>query len=67
MSSIAERLAGKVAVVSGAGQGLGRAIAGVLGDAGASVALLGRTESTQSRRLARCVLAAQRHSPSDVT
>jgi 2-hydroxycyclohexanecarboxyl-CoA dehydrogenase len=45
MSSFAGRLAGKVAVVTGAGQGLGRAIAGVLGEAGASVALLGRTES----------------------
>lgn len=45
MSAIAGRLEGKVAIVTGAGQGVGRGIAGVLCDAGASVALLGRTEA----------------------
>ncbi|OBK66274.1 short-chain dehydrogenase [Mycobacterium colombiense] len=42
---MAGRLDGQVAIVTGAGQGLGRAIAEVLCDAGASVALLGRTET----------------------
>ena len=38
------RLAGKVAVVTGAGQGIGRAIALALGEAGADVALRVRIE-----------------------
>lgn len=45
MSAIAGRLEGQVAIVTGAGQGIGRAIAAVFCDAGASVALLGRTEA----------------------
>jgi 2-deoxy-D-gluconate 3-dehydrogenase len=39
-------LQGRTAVVTGAGRGLGRAIATALGSAGARVALLGRTEAS---------------------
>lgn len=38
-----DRLAGRVAVVTGAGQGVGKGIAAALADEGAKVALLGRT------------------------
>ena len=38
-------LGGRVALVTGAGQGIGRGIALALADAGAAVVLVGRTES----------------------
>jgi 2-hydroxycyclohexanecarboxyl-CoA dehydrogenase len=38
-----DRLAGRVAIITGAGQGVGKGIAAALADEGAAVALLGRT------------------------
>ena len=40
-----KQLTGKVAIVTGSGQGLGRAIALVLAEEGATIALVGRTAS----------------------
>ena len=39
-------LHGRVAVITGAGSGVGRAIAGTLADQGATVCLVGRTPAT---------------------
>jgi NADP-dependent 3-hydroxy acid dehydrogenase YdfG len=38
-------LDGKIAIVTGAGQGVGRGVALALASAGASITLMGRTES----------------------
>lgn len=43
MTSSVERLAGKTAIVTGAGQGVGRGIALALAESGANVLLVGRT------------------------
>lgn len=49
--SISFDLAGKVALVTGANTGIGQAIAVALAQAGADVALAGRTEPTETLRL----------------
>lgn len=51
-----EFLKGKVAIVTGAGRGIGRAIALTLADAGISVAILSRTES-EVQETAKQILA----------
>jgi 2-hydroxycyclohexanecarboxyl-CoA dehydrogenase len=58
--SLGDRLSGRVAIVTGAGQGLGRSIAEVLADQGAAVALLGRTESKVADAAAALTAAGQR-------
>ncbi len=50
-------LTGRVAVVTGANQGLGRAFARALGEAGAKVAVLGRTTAKNEDAAAELVLA----------
>lgn len=64
--SIAIDLAGRVAFVTGSTRGIGRAIAKVLHDAGASVAVVGRS-SEQAEAVAREVGARARGFGCDVT
>ena len=45
MSGYSQRLANKVAIVTGAGQGIGEAIARIYAEAGAKVVITGRTVS----------------------
>jgi NADP-dependent 3-hydroxy acid dehydrogenase YdfG len=59
--------AGRVAVVTGAGSGLGRAIALALSGAGFRVALLGRTRATLDRTAAAAAGADLLVLPTDVT
>jgi len=61
-------LAGRTALVTGAGNGLGRAIAVALGKAGARVILTGRTEATLSQTAALLPDAGRaRVAPADVS
>lgn len=53
MTNESKRLAGKVAIVTGAGQGIGAAIATAYGAAGAKVILTGRTGSKLDEVVAR--------------
>src|ERR1700704_2203757 len=47
--SVARPLVGKVAVITGGNQGIGRAIAQAMADAGASLAICARTEESVQR------------------
>ncbi|MEL7029287.1 MAG: SDR family oxidoreductase [Pseudomonadota bacterium] len=58
-------LAGRRAVVTGGGSGIGKAIAGTLGRAGASVTILGRNEERLRAAAAAC--GGLNHAPCDVT
>ncbi|MGH3493554.1 MAG: SDR family NAD(P)-dependent oxidoreductase, partial [Sciscionella sp.] len=60
------RLGGKVVIVTGAGQGIGRAIAGKLVDEGATVVLADVNEST-AQQAAAALGGAARGVQSDVT
>jgi NAD(P)-dependent dehydrogenase (short-subunit alcohol dehydrogenase family) len=53
MSSQSQRLAGKVAIVTGAGQGIGQAIAVGYAEAGAKVVITGRTKSKLDEAVAK--------------
>jgi 3-oxoacyl-[acyl-carrier protein] reductase len=55
----AERVDGQVALVSGAGRGIGRALAVGLAEAGAHVGLLGRTRSALEETLRECAAAGR--------
>ena len=52
------RLDGKVAIVTGAGRGLGREMALALADAGADIIVAARTQAKLTRLHSSCVLRA---------